>query len=63
MASYFYYAERHTPSDYPELNQTGGLLIGYSSAEDAFKQAMLDARRDLGNTKQYTIKRFHKVED
>lgn len=66
MATYFYYAERDDLANHPNLkplNQTSGLVSGYSLASDAFERAMTEARIELGNTNKFTIKTFNKVED
>ena len=59
---YFWYAERDEKSDiHPHLNQASGTIIE-DSPENAFAEALQQAREYLGNTKKFTIKQFNSVQ-
>ena len=59
---YFWYAERDEKSDiYPHLNQASGTIIEHSP-ENAFAEALQQAKEYLGNTKKFTIKQFNSVQ-
>ena len=59
---YFWYAERDEKSDiHPHLNQASGTIIA-DSPENAFAEALQQAKEYLGNTKKFTIKQFNSVQ-
>jgi hypothetical protein len=59
MKVYFWYAERIEKSPiHLHLNQASGLVTA-DTAQRAFEYACTEAREDLGNTKQFTIKQFN----
>lgn len=59
---YFWYAERDEKSvTHPHLNQASGTIME-DSPENAFAEALQQAKEYLGNTKQFTIKQFNTVE-
>ena len=59
---YFWYAERDEKSDiHLHLNQASGTIIE-DSPENAFAEALQQAKEYLGNTKKFTIKQFNSVQ-
>ena len=62
MAVYFWYAERDEKSPvHLHLNQASGLIHGYDNVDQAWDRALMEALKNLGNTKGFTIKQFNKV--
>lgn len=59
--TYFWYAARLVPSDmYPHSNEASG-LVEADSAYEAMETVLSEARRELGNTKQFVVRQFNEV--